>query len=63
MNVGIVVLLVVASILLFKVVAEAASMKLSKIITDNKQCDGNCEKCSDNCDCEWSREENCKCKK
>ena len=43
MSVGLVVLLVVGAILLFKVAAEA--------VTDNKECDGNC-------DCE-----NCNCKK
>ena len=47
MSVGLVVLLVVAVILLFKVAAE--------VVTDNKKCDGNCG-CNGNCG------ENCKCK-
>ena len=49
MNVGIVVLLVVGAILLFKVAAE--------VVTDNKE-----HKCDDNCDCDGNCGENCKCK-
>ena len=55
MSVGLVVLLVVGVILLFKVAGEVAAMKLSKITTNGKEC-------YKNCDCDGNCGENCKCK-
>ena len=49
MNVGVVVLLVVGAILLFKVAAEVVTSK------EEHKCDGNCG-------CDGNYGENCKCK-
>ena len=65
MSVGIVVLLVVGAILLFKVAAEAKNTKSFRVaakavaealISENEH------KCDDNCGCDGNCGENCKCK-